>query len=90
MNYNREVIIRNHKVLSNRIKKLKRKLKRKQIQSIDINILKHELAECEKRKSTVWSGESWSYAHDGGESASRLEIELNAQIELLKRLIGNK
>ena len=81
-------IIENHKVLANRLKRMKRKLKSKERRSIDLDVLKSELNRCERMKRAVWSGSSWDYVDDGGASAEREERELEGKIELLERLIG--
>ena len=83
-------IIENHKVLANRVKRLKRKLKSKEKNSIELDVLKKELARCERKKRQVWSGSSWDYDYDGGAGAEREEASLEGQIELLKRLIDSK
>lgn len=83
-------IIENHKVLANRLKRMKRKMKRmerKSKMSIDVDTLKDELASCERRLANVWKDSPWYYVDDGGASAEREEHELEGQIELLRRLI---
>lgn len=82
-----EKIVANHKVLANRLKRMKRNMKRMKRNSIDVNILKDELASCERRLSAVWKGSVWDYMDDDGASALREENELTGQIDLLKRLI---